>query len=200
MYFKEAGLWSIITEVVPGDCDAEWHKKNNKALRDIFNACESEARELILEDDYAKSAFGLRNSKTVIANTIQYDNRLLDDWDLIKMGNETCEQYVARVKTLSMQLNQVGEGVFKERMLNKLLKGLSKEYASLRSSFKNHEGLTEEKVVDAILAEEGEIAESRREEEKTKVDTSRGGGRERKRQDMPVTSRVWVYLTGMTEH
>ena len=55
LYFKEAELWRIVTEEVQLE-DTEWHKKNNKALRDIFNTCESEARELILEEDYAKNA------------------------------------------------------------------------------------------------------------------------------------------------
>src|SRR5258706_6531140 len=187
LYFKEAELWRIVTEEVQLE-DAEWHKKNNKALRDIFNTCESKARELILEEDYAKNAwdalvkhYSSKNSKTV--------NQLLDDWDLVKMGKESCQQYIARVKLLARQLNQVGEGVSKQRMLNKLLKGLPKEYAALRSSFRTHEELTDNKVIDAILAEEGEIAESRREEERErermKEDASKGRKRERSRSPQP---------------
>ena len=47
-----------MSEAVPEGADAGWYKKNNKVLRDtIFNACESEARELILEEDYVKNAW-----------------------------------------------------------------------------------------------------------------------------------------------
>ena len=56
LYFKEVELWEIVSEAVPEEADAGWQKKNNKALRDLFNACESEARELIMEEDYAKNA------------------------------------------------------------------------------------------------------------------------------------------------
>ena len=61
------------------------------------------------------------------------------------------------MKLLARQLNQVGEGISKQRILNKLLKGLPKEYVALRSSFRTHKELMDGKVIDAILAEEGEI-------------------------------------------
>ena len=97
LYFKEAELWQMVTEMVPEVSDAEWHKKNNRALRDIFNACEAEARELILEEDNAKNAWDML-IKHHFSRTAKTVNRLLDDWDLIKMGKETCEQYIAWVK------------------------------------------------------------------------------------------------------
>ena len=126
LYFKEAELWQMVMEMVSEVADAEWHKKNNRALRDIFNTCEAEARELILEEEMAKNAWDTL-IKHHFSRTAKTVNRLLDDWDLIKMGKETCEEYITRVKLLARQLNQVGKGVSKQRMLNKLLKGLPKE-------------------------------------------------------------------------
>ena len=74
-------------------------------------------------------------------------------------------------------------------MLNKLLKDLPKEYAVLRLSFKTYKELTDNKVIDAILAEEGKIAESHREKEKgrerMKGDASKGRTRERSRIPQP---------------
>ena len=87
------------------------------------------------------------------------------------------------MKFLARQLNQVSEGVTKQHILNKLLKGLPKEYAALQSSFRTHEQLMEDKVIYVILAEEGEIAETckedERERERMKVDVSKGRRRER---------------------
>ena len=55
----------------------------------------------------------------------------------------------------------------------------------MRSSFRTHEELTDDKVVDAILAKEGEIAQLRKEDERERermnVDTSKGKRRERSR-------------------
>ena len=86
---------------------------------------------------------------------------------------------------LARQFNQVGKGVSKQRMLNKLLKGLPKEYTALRLSFRTHEELTDDKVVDTIFAEEGEIAqlrkEDKRERERINVNASKGKRRERNR-------------------
>lgn len=58
---KAANLWSVVSEAVPapdeaGVRQAAWTRKNDKAYSDIYNACDPDQQEFIIDYDFAKEA------------------------------------------------------------------------------------------------------------------------------------------------
>lgn len=182
LYLKETDLWETVTSPVPEDPDQAWRRKNNKALSDIHNTCKEEQQDLIMDAETAKEAWDILVTKYE-AKTPGMVNRLLNEFSqTIKEKSETCTQYVTRVKGLARQLMAVGEKVSEERLLNKILQGLPKEYAQLRMTVALQNQVDQEKVIDAIVGEEKRISSER---ERAKEEEPRGRRQWSPRRIMP---------------
>ena len=164
LYLKESDLWETVTSPIPAEPDQTWRRKNNKALSDIHNTCKEEQQDLITDTDTAKEAWDKLIMKYE-AKTPGMINRLLNEFSLATKGNnETCTQYITRVKALARQLTAVGEKVSEERLLNKILQGLPRQYGQLRMTVALQNEVDQEKVIDAIVGEERRIKVERERE------------------------------------
>ena len=193
LYLKESDLWEIVTSPVPEEPDQVWRRKNNKALSDIHNTCKEDQQDLIMDAETAKEAWDNLVTKYE-AKTPGMINRLLNEFSLATKGNsETCTQYITRVKALARQLTAVGEKVSEERLLNKILQGLPRQYGQLRMTVALQNEVDQEKVIDAIVGEERRMKNEK--EREANEDGSRGrrvqwgGSRSSPRQRSRSTSR-----------
>lgn len=88
MHLKAANLWAVVREARPapnaeGARDAGWTRKNDKAWSDIYNSCDSDQQEFIIDYEFAKDAWVRLKSlyESHDHTTIQ---RLYGEWDTLR--------------------------------------------------------------------------------------------------------------------
>ena len=154
MHLKAAGLWSVVSDIVPDVRDAAWARRNDRAWNDIYGACDSDQQEFIFDYDFAKQAWDRLQTlyESHDPATIQ---RLYCEWNVIrKLPTESMAHFIARVKSVARRLTGSGETVSTTNLINKIIGGLDQSYDTLKISLSLVHDLTEDHLTQALLNEE----------------------------------------------
>ena len=154
IHLKAAGLWSVISDIVPDVRDAAWSRRNDRAWNDIYGACDSDQQEFIFDYAFAKQACNRLRTlyKSHDPATIQ---RLYGEWNVIrKFSTKSMAHFITRVKSVACRLTGSGETVSTTNLINKIICGLDQSYDTLKISLSPVHDLPEDRLMQALLNEE----------------------------------------------
>lgn len=160
LYLRSADLWTTVVTDVPAGAgrDARWTRKNDKALVDIHNSCDSDQQDLIMEYNRAKDAWDKLKEiyETDDAPAIQ---RSYNEFNNIrKKKDESMATYIARVNAAARALIAVQETVSDRNIMNRMIEGLGPDYESLKVGLSLIEDLTLKRLTSALLGDESRKA------------------------------------------
>ena len=169
------GYWRSLLEDKPPRDEEEaienWENIQEQCLAVIHLFCERDQKHLISEAETGAEAWEIL-ADTYASNDISNVMRIEEVFGKAKMTpGQTMGQWIAHVKALASQLREVGVEVRAERVANRILNGLGKEYQGVKYGLKTRSGtLKVEVVTQHLLAAEMELLEEK--ENVPKITTS----------------------------
>lgn len=204
---QDAGLWDVVTtppaHVPPVLPTPEWTRTNRHALAKIHESCEAPQQSLFAHIESAYLAWEKLRKIFETRDSLSLQ-RFYNDFNTIqKSDSETMLAYVARIKAAAACLNTAGEAVTTPNLHNRIITGLGPRYRALRFYLEMDANLTEDRLVQLLLAEEARPRSdqsSRGTEQRSRRYRSRSRDRRRSpaRRRSPDLGPLGLLYTAMT--
>ena len=149
--------WEVVFSPVPEAPDDSWQAKDNWARGGIHLCCEAEVQDIIIDSIHAHDSWNLLKSEFDIKGDLKI-NRLKKEFSTMVMTDQTCTEYIKRVKKLVSELRECGEKVKEADVAYTLLIGLGEKFSPLVVTLTNMASsvspLSLTRVCEQVLTEE----------------------------------------------
>ena len=146
------GFWDLIEGEHPAVISPERAKKEAMILADIRNAVDNSLKDSIASIRNPKEAWNLLKTKFE-QRSAGSTNRLWNEFNIQQKNNESMRDYIARLRSIVVQLRTAGQTVDANRIVDRLVHGLASKYEDLKKNLRTHQ-LTEEECEEILLQEE----------------------------------------------
>ena len=146
------GLWDLISIDPLPVIDPERRRKEALVLADIRNTVDSSLKDSIAGARNPKEAWDLLCTKFEHRSAAT-TNRLWNDFNIQQKDGESMRDYITRLHHIVLQLRTIGQVVDANRIVDRLVHGLSPAYDDLKRNLRTRR-LDEEECEEILLQEE----------------------------------------------
>ena len=149
--------WEVVSSAIPEAPDDSWQVKDNWARGEIHLCCEAEVQDIIIDSKHAHDSWTLLKSEFSIKGDLKI-NRLKKEFSTVVMTEQSCAEYIKRVRKLVSELRECGEKVKDADVAYTVLMGLGEKFSPLVVTLTNMSSsdspLSLTRVSEQILTEE----------------------------------------------
>ena len=152
--------WSFVQDVPPSPNARShaWDEKDLLARSEIMWSCDPDVQCLLSRCTTAKDCWDTLRREFTVRDYIEI-HQMVDDFNWVsKLPNESCKQFIDRVRLLAEELATSGRPIANEDVAYRMLFRLPEEYRQLRTSIISNRSddhkLSTARIIPAILSEE----------------------------------------------